>query len=242
MCKVHKTSILNFGEISIPDQEFGNTKLNVFPFTHTGKDISLPAPYGMWEDTVNEILKHVPLQEGANEHYITINSDFFTEDGFQRGEGVHMDGNFCVDPTFVSGSGEFKASWGGIRMRKGHPVELPDNSHVEKNWVLPYKDVIIPVGTYVSDKLGGLFIASNNVGTRAWKGIFYGEVGEVGNYESMQDQLTKEKEQFVPANELVFMTSNTPHETIMVPKGERRTFLRLTLNHKYKNEQIKKYV
>jgi len=240
MCKIHKTTILNFGKIAIPDQKFGNTKLNVYPFTHTGRKVSLPSPYSMWEDTLNEMLKHIPLQEGADEHYITINSDFFTEDGFQRGEGVHMDGNFCVDPTFVYDNGDFKAGWGGSRIKKGHFVALPDNAHVTMNWVIPYKDVIIPVGTYVSDQLGGILIASNNIGTRAWGGIFYGEVSDGGSYKEMESQLTQENEQFIPANELVFMTSNTPHETIMVPRGERRTFLRLTLNHQYKNNQIKK--
>jgi hypothetical protein len=42
----------------------------------------------------------------------------------------------------------------------------------------------------------------------------------------------------VPANELIFINSTTSHETLMINKGTRRTFLRLTLNHNYDNRQI----
>lgn len=33
-------------------------------------------------------------------HYVTIDSKYFTEDEFQRREGVHVDGNFCADAYF----------------------------------------------------------------------------------------------------------------------------------------------
>ena len=40
------------------------------------------------------------------------------------------------------------------------------------------------------------------------------------------------------ANNLYFMTSNTPHETLTIPKGERRTFMRVTLDRRYPTNEI----
>ena len=250
MSKTHIAQFRDFGPLKVEDQEFGNTHLNVFPFKHTSEPVVLPAPYKMWEDTLNEILKHIPLQDDANMHYITINSDFFTQSGTQRREGPHMDGNFCVDPTFVKDNGEIKASWGGaspspcpkpswsgLIPEPGELAEKADNSHVQMDWVLPY-DVVIPIAKYVSGSKGGLFVVSSNIGTKVWDGTFTGEVEAEGSYVNMADQLTDDRLIRIPKNRLVFMTSNTPHETIEVPKGDRRTFMRLTLNHNYNNDQI----
>ena len=224
----------------------------MFPFKHTGEPVTLPTPYKMWEDTLNKMLKHIPVQEDASTHYITINSDFFTQSGTQRREGPHMDGNFCVDPTFIRDNGEVKASWGGaapapspcpkptwsgLVPEPGELSEKSDNSHVQMDWVLPY-DVVIPIAKYVSGSKGGLFVVSSNIGTKVWDGTFEGEVEAEGSYVNMVGQLTDDRLIRIPKNRLVFMTSNTPHETIEVPKGERRTFMRLTLNHNYNNEQI----
>lgn len=238
--------ILELQEMSIPDQAIGNSRLNVMPFEQVKGWVELPEPYKMWEKSLNEILKYVPIQDGSTKHYITINSEFFTESGTQRREGVHIDGNFCVDPTFVDKSGEFLASWGGIgipswaglAIKEGAYEEQPDNSHVEMDWVLPYKDVIIPIAKYVSDSKGGIFVVSSNVGTRAWEGSFEDKIAAEGSCENMLDQLRVENSQHVPKNKLVFMTSNTPHETLPIAAGTRRTFMRLTLNHNYENSKI----
>ena len=246
------TQTKNFGKLEIPDQKLGNTRLNVMPFEQTKEWIDLPEEYEKWEGTLNEILKKVPLQEGATQHYITICSDFFTEDGFQREEGPHMDGNFCVDPTFVNSENQPIKGWGGTspapcpspspgwgNLLPSPTVltEQPDNSHVIMNWKLPY-DIVIPISKYVSGSKGGLFIVSSNVGTKVWDGKFKGRVGPLGSFESMKNQLTDDRKQLVPKNELVFMTSNTPHESLLVKAGERRTFMRLTLNHNYNNKAI----
>lgn len=244
------TQIKNFGKLNIPNQDIGNTKLNVMPFEQTKGWVKLPLEYIKWEKTLNEILKYVPLQEGATQHYITINSDFFTEDGYQRNEGAHMDGNFCVDPTFVDKKNQTIKGWAGTSPtpQPGWSNMLPserileeraDNSHVIMDWALPY-DIVIPISKYISDTKGGLFIVSSNIGTKAWNGKFKGHVGPLGSFSDMKEQLTKNNEKYIPANELVFMTSNTPHESLLIPKGERRTFMRLTLNHNYNNSQILK--
>ena len=54
----------------------------------------------------------------------------------------------------------------------------------------------------------------------------------------MEDQLTDDRKVIFEKNQLYFMSSNTPHETLLITKGKRRTFLRITLNHNYKNESI----
>lgn len=335
----HKTSIRNLGELEIPDPAVGDLKLSVMPFENNGEWVSLPDGFKLWEDAFNKILKCIPLQEGANTHYVTIDTKFFTTDEFLRREGVHIDGNFCVDPYFKSvnemaswggasynppprsswggakfdsgsksswggakfdddsksswggakfssgiksswggakfdtdsksswGGAKFEsdksswggASWGGARfkpnendkikidikedgigrvVRDGVFEEKSDNSHVKMDWVLPY-DIVIPISEYVSGEKGGILTISTEVGCQAWIGEFYGEVGSEGSFENMKDQLTDDRKIVFEKNQLYFMSSNTPHETLLISKGKRRSFMRITLNHNYNNSNIK---
>ena len=98
----HRTRVENLGEVILPDPKHGDFKLSVMPFENNGEWVSLPEGFKIWEDSFNEILKRIPLQEGANTHYVTIDTKFFTTDDFLRREGIHIDGNFCVDPYFTS--------------------------------------------------------------------------------------------------------------------------------------------
>jgi hypothetical protein len=289
----HKTHVKQLGEVQLPDPEFGDLKLSVMPFENTGDWVSLPEGFKIWEQAFNDVLKTIPLQEGANKHYVTIDTKFFTTDEFLRREGVHIDGNFCVDPKFRKINettiedvldpdffddvdkyeDEFKASWGGaeplpswggatykktdkdFKSSWGGAEPLPswggarfsyidkyeekaDNSHVKMDWVLPYKDIIIPIADYVSESKGGILTVSTEVGCQAWDGDFYGEILGEGAFTEMEDQLTDDRKIVFEKNQLYFMTSNTPHETLLITKGKRRTFLRITLNHNYKNESI----
>ncbi len=307
----HRTSVKNLGEVILPDPNTGDFKLSVMPFENNGSWVSLPEGFKQWEESFNEVLKYIPLQEGANTHYITIDTKFFTTDEFLRREGVHMDGNFCVDPYFTSslneemsswggasydgnsswggasyqepksswggaepnvksswggaepdvksswGGAEPMPSWGGARsntttpqyrivrgedgvariVRESKFEEMPDNSHVKMDWVLPY-DITIPISEYVSSSKGGILTVSTEVGCQAWSGDFYGEVMSEGSFEKMEDQLTDDRKVIFEKNQLYFMSSNTPHETLLISKGKRRTFLRITLNHNYQNESI----
>ncbi len=301
---IHKTLIKKITEIKIPDTEHGDLKLSVFPFENTGEWVSLPEGFKIWEESFNEILKLIPLQEGCNTHYITIDSKFFTVDEFLRREGIHADGNFCVDPNFAvnekstwggasyadqevksswggakyddvksSWGGakfddtedtedtedreqeqEYKASWGGASPKPtwgGASLEMKDgrysinrkfeakedNSHVKMDWVLPYK-LVIPIGDYISEKKGGILTVSTEIGCQGWYGDFRGEVLSEGAYTEMEDQLTDDKKIIFEKDSLYFMTSNTPHETLLIKKGKRRSFMRITLNHNYQNECI----
>ena len=312
----HKTHVKKIGEVSLPDPEHGDLKLSVFPFENTGEWVTLPEGFKCWEEAFNDVLKSIPLQEGANTHYVTIDSKFFTTDDFLRREGVHMDGNFCVDPYFsgldekkrewggaswggaswggasYDNDGQSKSSWGGasyekeksswggasfdnksswggasyteeeteaekkqkridkklkelLKTKKGkvderqyHLFETKsDNSHVKMDWVLPY-NIVIPIAQYVSEKKGGILTVSTEIGCQAWSGEFYGEVLSEGAFTEMEDQLTDDKKVVFEKNGLYFMSSNTPHETLLINKGKRRTFLRITLNHNYNNEAI----
>lgn len=229
---IHQTTIKQIGKMNLPDPRFGDLKLSVMPFENNGKRIKLPIGFELWEDTLNEIVKQIPQREGANRHYVTIDSRFFSKSDFLRREGIHADGNFCVDPNFKMptwGGTTITETWGGA---KYHPV-----LKVLKDWELPY-DIEIPVGDYITEKKGGIFVVSTEVGCQGWQGEFYGEVGAEGDFTSMQNQLTDDKKVVFEKDTLYFMTSNTPHETLIIEKGKRRTFMRITLNHEYPNNLL----
>lgn len=225
------TVIRKIGKVVLPNPQHGDLKLSVMPFENNGSRIKLPIGFEMWEDSLNEIVKNIPLCEGANTHYVTIDSKFFTKDEFLRREGVHADGNFCVDPNFKLPTwGGTTTTWGGARFNEITFKAVMD-------WVLPY-DIEIPVGDYISEKKGGIFCVSNEVGCQGWQGEFYGNVGAEGDFTSMSEQLTDDKKIVFGKDDLYFMTSNTPHETLITNKGKRRTFMRVTLNHEYQNELL----
>ena len=91
----------------------------------------------------------------------------------------------------------------------------------------------------MAEDKGGLFVVSTNIGTRFWDGEVPDDVRDSGSMEHLRHtELCMSKSRLIPKNELVFMTSNTPHETLKIPKGTRRTFMRLTLNHNYDNKAI----
>lgn len=229
---VHQTTIKQVGKMNLPDPQFGDLKLSVMPFENNGKRIKLPVGFELWENSLNEVVKQIPQCEGANTHYVTIDSRFFSKSDFLRREGIHADGNFCVDPNFKMapwGGTTTTETWGGA---KYHPV-----LKVVKDWELPY-DIEIPIGDYITEKKGGIFAVSTEIGCQGWQGEFYGEVGAEGDFTSMQNQLTNDKKVVFEKDTLYFMTSNTPHETLIIEKGKRRTFMRITLNHEYPNNLL----
>ena len=124
-------------------------------------------------------------------------------------------------------------------IRESNFVAHPDNSHVKMDWVLPY-DLVIPISEYVSSTKGGILTVSSEVGCQAWDGDFYGEIMSEGSFEKMEDQLSDDRKVIFEKNKLYFMSSNTPHETLLINKGKRRTFLRITLNHNYRNQVFTK--
>lgn len=228
---LHICELRDLGALHVPDPEFGDLKLNVFPIVHDGTPVVLPRGFERWEPTVNRMLSHVPCQS-ARHFYVTIDSRFFPQDEALRREGVHCDGNFCADPSFTPRStwGPSKPGWHGMVCIS--PVAKPDNSHVRMGWKLPYT-LIIPVGKYVSNTRGGILTASSLAGCDAWPGIYSGEVESGGDFRNMIDQLGKPEA--LQAHRLYFMTSNTPHASLVTPAGSRRTLIRITFDCNYDN-------
>lgn len=218
------------GSLHLPDPEAGDMKLNVFPIYHKRNWMELPQNFKNYEYALNTILNQIPVQDDAREHYVTIDSKFFTTQDFLRREGVHVDGNFCADPDFK------KTTWGGTQTTWGG-TRISPKLKIETNWVSEHK-VKIPIGTYISDNLGGIITVSNEVGCRAWDGQFKGLVGNEGDFSSMEEQLTIDKEYILGKDQIWAMSSNTPHETLLIDQGKRRTFMRITLDHKYENAQL----
>ena len=225
--------ILNLGNIDIPEPEQGDLKLSVYPFQHS--EVYLPRHFKEYESVITGIMNKIPKVDGCERHFVTIDTKFFTQTESLRREGVHADGNFVVDPNFTGVKG-----WGGTEPQPTWCGVLPGlNGHVIMDWVMPYP-VRIPYGDYISDTKGGIICAATEVGCQAWTGEFHGYVGAEGDFSSMQDQLTEDKKTVLNKGTLYFMSSNTPHETLPIYKGKRRTLIRITLHEEYPNTLIKK--
>lgn len=202
------------------DPEYGDLKLNLFPIN---VDFLLPRGFRIWQHQVAKMLSFIPRQTGANDHFVTIDSRFFTNDALLRREGVHIDGNFCVDKTFPL------KTWGGSEW-------VTETQTIREAFVSPY-GTKMPLGTYVSDSKGGLLCASSFAGCEAWTGDMADlKIGNEGacNPES----LTNKSKHLLAANVLYFMTSNTPHQTLITNAGQRRSLIRITLHHNYDNSRI----
>lgn len=225
-------------KINIPNPSFGDITLNVYPVRY-GK---LPSGFEAWQQSVDEIINLIPKDpNSSNEHFVTITSKFFTEDSCLRREGVHIDGNFCVDPNFKKSSWgdiEPRPSWAEMCIKKGVYEPLPNNEHVLMNWQLPYEDVIIPVGDYVSSEKGGILTVSNHGGCDVWEtSLSAEEVGDSGDCSHLDLSHIEPKE--LNENMLYFMQSNVPHSSKIIKKGNRRTMIRVTLAHDYDNNLLK---
>lgn len=219
--------IKELGALEVPNPKYGDLCLNVFPL-----DREIPDEFNLFRSTFHAIRSLIPYApHTSNLHYLTIDSKFFTKDEFLRREGIHIDGNFCADPNF-SGS-----TWGGTTIREGWGGFKMSGWEVIQEWKSPY-DLDIPIGEYISKDKGGILCVSNEIGCRAWEGNFNGEVGSQGDVSHLEEELSNGKEVLLGKNELYFMTSNTPHETLLMSKGTRRTFIRITLAHDYPNNLI----
>jgi len=258
--------IKKLATIKIPNVDFGDCKLQVFPFDNALKKAKLPDMFAPWQRAFDQMRKKIPLVDGKNNHFITIDSQWFSTDGFLRREGIHIDGNFCVDPEFSYGGNTntpiatwggamptwggvapepVKKSWGGVTPERvkeswdgGRALKMEDLWTVNVPWTLPY-EVKIPFGTYVSDDLGGILAVSSLPGCKVWHGKFAADIRNAGDCEHMRDEFEASTNGVVlGSDECWFMSSNTPHETLKIDKGNRRTFLRITLDHQYPNKII----
>ena len=101
--KMFRPKYARIVNLKIPEPVVGNIKLCMYPFSH--KKIILPFEFSMWQQTVQTIMSMIPCQSNADQHYLTIDSEFFVQKGYQKNssnkcEELHIDGNFCADPEF----------------------------------------------------------------------------------------------------------------------------------------------
>lgn len=233
---IHDCRMADLGPITIPEPDYGDLRLAVFPIIH-GQPISLPSAFKPWENAVSQMMDTLPVQAGATQAYVTIDSKWFTTPDRLRREGVHMDGNFCADPQFLRNDrtmAGWGGGWSGLRALKHY--EEPDNSHVEIGFAIPYDLGVIPIGRYVSGHLGATVVATTIAGCDVWPGVYQGEVREGGDWSEMLDQLGAP--QLIPAGRIVAMSSNTPHQSQITPAGVRRTLLRITMPHNWDNRSL----
>ena len=227
MNQTMKCNLIELMNIKVLNPMYGDFKLQVFPFD-SAKPVLLPDGFKLWERQINKIASLIPYQKNASTHYITIDSKFFTDDGFLRREGVHVDGNFCVDPNFqiVNWGG---ATWSGSSIYEGKVIQ---------KFASPY-NIEMPIGEYVSESKGGIICASSFSGCTVWTGDLPNIIGDGGSYD--ESNLISATKKDLEANKLYFISSNTPHETTLIPKGTRRTLIRITLNHNYENKDFLRY-
>ena len=143
-------------------------------------------------------------------------------------------------PTWGGSTPTPAPTWGGATPRNqviestGEPTPDDGTRVADTPWVSPY-DLYPPIGNYVSENQGGVLCVSSFVGCRAWRGECGQPRGE-GDCSHLEFD-TSDAIVFEP-HRLYFMSSNTPHETLLIRAGNRRTFLRITLDHRYDNRAI----
>lgn len=208
----------------VADPDYGDFNLQLHPISKP-----LPSGFERWDRLVYLMINLAPYSKGSsNEHYITITSRYFTEDDTLRREGIHIDGNFCADPEFSG------ATWGGTTTTWGGTKLTPD-LQVHTRWKSPY-GITPPIGKYVSSELGGIIAASSLEGCEAWVGGFDAHVGDEGDMKHMYGMLNGRV--VLNRNAVYFMSSDTPHRSIPIGKGCRRTLVRMTLAHDYPNDKV----
>jgi hypothetical protein len=225
------SKIKELGAISVPDIDYGDVKLQVMPFNNNQKQVLLPMAFRAWQETFDEMRGKIPLFENCNTHYLSIESRFFFLRDSLRREGLHLDGNFCIDLDFMHETpGLVKVGWGSPE-----PVNN-DLVSVEK-FAIPYPDCELENGKYISNDFGGILTASRYRGCKAYEvDLEDVEVGSGGDLESQRSRMSSAV--IFEEDKIMFMSSTTPHESLQINKGDRRAFLRITLNHKYPNKLI----
>ena len=216
--------LVDLGPFSVPDPRFGDLSLQLHPLQRR-----LPVEFSLWQPCVDAIALQPHFSGIRRWGFVTISSKFFSMASALRREGIHIDGNFCADPEFS------QATWGGTTTTWGG-VSTEDGVNITTPWACPYGSTP-PLGQYVSSALGGVFVAASYAGCEVWPNAVDCRIGDAGDLQHMEGQLGESV--LLEANRLYFMTSDTPHQSLIVPKGTRRTLLRITLPHDYPNAGIR---
>jgi hypothetical protein len=208
-------TLKDLGLLEVVEPKYGDYTLNLHPAC-----LDLPPQFSIWKEQIESIIERVP-DFYKFQNFITINSKFFTQDSALRREGVHIDGNFCADPNFSC------STWGGTTTTWGG-TSLDPQLNIVTKWVSPY-GVTPPLGTYVTPDFGGILIASSFEGCDVFEKERLCYIDDEGSLEHEDFQEPTRLE----ANKLYFMSSDTPHSSLVIPRGNRRTLIRITLDHSY---------
>lgn len=136
-------------------------------------------------------------------------------------------------------------TWGGTSAFNATGVKRINRNDegwvAKKAWVDPF-NTVVPIGEYISSELGGIFLLSSHPGCELFVDDLVGiDVGDSGNLEHQRDLIATASRSVVQGvDECWFISSNTPHESLPISAGTRRSFMRISLNCKYPNKLIGK--
>lgn len=216
----------------------GNITIQMLPVEmYYNQSLKLP---NVFRHMIGRILSLIPIDpNSSNKHFITIDSKFMTQNSALRREGIHLDGNFCGDPEFqrlgnLTWGGSETTGWGGSR------CELVSDGRYEVKtpWISEF-GTKMEIGEYISSTKGGILCISDYSGCTAYEmngqEVLVKSGGELIPSEIISN--CNEIVEFVK-DKLYFMTSDTPHESHIIPAGNRRSLIRVTLAHDYDNSLI----
>mmetsp|Transcript_14784 Transcript_14784/g.43430 ORF Transcript_14784/g.43430 Transcript_14784/m.43430 type:complete len:427 (+) Transcript_14784:98-1378(+) len=209
------------GQVSFPPPLGLN--VNMMPFV-IGSKASLPIELQPYAPMIAAC--PVPRDEWGRIGYLTVHESLVTEDGHsQRRPGLHTEAppaNLCeaAAGTFYDMEGmPLTLAWG-----RGTYVGPPE----ARNWTgrFPRGPKVLP-----GELQGGIFMASNVGGsTRVWNAQVEREglhevSGPLGDIEHLRSHLGPGEA--IGANQLVWITDTTPHESLPLRKGTYRQYFRL---------------
>lgn len=191
--------IHSVGSVEFPT--FRGTQLYMYPIDLD--NITLPYGQSDFTATVETMVKKSGIPR-AGEAYLTIDQKELAPNKTHRRPGPHIDGLWCKSA----------------------------GKHTPPGHYMPGKWDTFPGGDWKVKGVvggGGLILASDRVGCKAWNGVFEGEPGEGGDLSHIQKQLDSSPSFNLQAGEAYLGNVLCVHESIPVEEKTQRTLVRITL-------------
>lgn len=193
-------------DVSFP--EFTGININMMPIL-IGVEHSIPKEYRQYQDVIARC--PVRRSEWGSVGYLTIHESVVEEENqSQRRPGLHVE-----SPGRITMSGiplEDAGSWG------------PGSHALTLAWGRGMYDCQRELGEYV----GGIFMGSTvSNSCRIWNAKVKDPdvINQLGDIEHLRSALPEGYN--MAANEIVWMTDMTPHESLPLPAGTKRQYFRL---------------
>lgn len=194
---IHNSVVSNVGVINFP--KFRPERIYMHKFY---KKSGLPVEYRHWQDTVDQMLDKVDVDEPI---YLMVDSAFVKANQTHRREGRHIDG------YWVSGS---HSTHGGLSTHSSHGSSIQHKD----NWS--------------NAKLNtpeALILASNQTASRGFIGDWSGVIGDGGSCENID--ITNMQEILLEKNNIYISNVGFIHESIPVKEDCERTLIRLNVKN-----------